>query len=240
MALFQASILDINGVPAITSNGSVMTIMDYSNYAVSIQQGAIQANFIDFRKIKFINPDGTSYLFSSLGDGDALTIVAAGASLPIVDTYSFTTGSGVYTVILYTIPTWNGFAMYTLVVQPYVYYNGVVYKGLRSSMNDQPDISPASWEVVTDIDLVPSKYRVEQKFVELCSIQTCFANKVKAANCSTSSIGCNWSLLPQDKNFTDAERLDLILSGIPSLLNANAWSQINDDINLAKQICCCS
>jgi hypothetical protein len=237
MANFVASILNSGGYPDITVNSGVITVKDHSTYASNSEAGHTQNDFSQFRKIKFINPDGTSYLLSTLGDGQATTIVAAGASLPIIDNYSYTQGDGVYSVALYTVPTWNSYAGYYAPNQPYVFYNGVLYKCLVGSTGNIPGFHPLIWAPVPNIDNLPSKYRVYQQFAIDCDIQTCFANKVKLSNCTDP--GCNWSKLGQDKNFIDAERLELILAGLPSLVNAGMWSLVADSINYAKNICCC-
>ncbi len=239
MPNFQISITDpITGLPSISSNGSATTIKDYSNYTTNTEVGHTQAFFNAFRKVKFINPDGTSHLFSTLGDGDELTISAAGSVLPLQDVYDYLQGDGVYTVNLYTLPTWGGFVPYMVATVPYVYYNGVIYKCLLNNTGFTPNTNPLKWEVITDIDLLPAKYRISQKYAVKCDMLVCFANKVKAANCVT--IGCNWALLPKDKNYSDAVQLDMIIQSIPYLVDNGNWSDVVNAINLSKQICCCS
>jgi len=237
MANFLASILDSSNVPSISASNNIVTLKDYSNYSTNVEAGHAKSDFSEFRKIKFINPDGTSYLLSTLGDGDALTIPASSASLPIVDTYTYSQGDGVYSVTLYTVPTWNSAVSYALITVPYVYYQGSVYMCVANSTDIVPGTDSTKWAVVSSIDSLPTKYRVYQPFVVMCDIQLCFTKKVLACNCS--AVGCNYAKLSNDKNFMDADRLSLIMEGIPYLVNQGLWSLIADNINLAKQICCC-
>ena len=239
VVVFQASLTNpITSQPDISVSSGVITDSDDSNYALSTEQGHSQSDFSQFRKIKFINPDSTSWLLSTLGDGQATTIVAAGAALPVIDNYTYSTGDGVYTCILYTLPTWNSYAAYVIVTNPYVFYNGVVYQALGNSTGVIPGFHPRVWAVVTNIDNLPTKYRVSITFAITCDIQTCYAMKTKAQNCDSGD--CNWNNLPQSKNFLDATKLCLILDAIQPLVNAGAWTQVTDLINLGRSICCCN
>ena len=152
MSNFQVSILDTNNSPSIVASSGVITVKDTSNYATNSEVGHTQANFVSFRKIKFINPDGTSYLLSSLGDGNKSTIAAAGAALPIVDTYTYTTGDGVYSITLYTVPDFDNSVSYNIITTPFVYSNGVIYSALQNSTGKDPTSNPTYWVAVTNLD----------------------------------------------------------------------------------------
>ena len=238
MANFQVSILNNLNQPDISVSGGIITVKDDSNYATNSEAGHVQSDFTDFRKIKFINPDGTSYLLSTLGDGQQTTIPAAGAALPIIDNYTYSGGDGVYSLTLYTIPTYNNTANYSIITTPYVYSGGSVYRAIQNSTGKDPATEPTYWTIVPNIDTLPTKYRVYQQFAVTCDLQICYANKTKAANCSSGT--CNWNNLPQSKNFLDATKLSLILDSIQPLVNAGAWSLVTDAINAGRNICCCN
>ena len=238
MSNFQVSILNGLNQPDISVSGGVITIKDDSSYVNNTEAGHAQSDFSSFRKIKFINPDGTSYLLSTLGDGDATTIPAAGAALPIVDVYSYSGGDGVYSLTLYTIPDFNISAAYNIITTPYVYSAGSVYRAIQNSTGKDPASEPTYWSLVSNLDTLPTKYRVYQQFAITCDLQICYANKTKAANCSSGT--CSWNDLPQSKNFLDATKLSLILDSIAPLVNAGTWQSVADAINLGRNICCCN
>ena len=73
--LFQASLLDQNGNVGIVRNGDNIIIKDYSNYLTNEDYDAYFEYFTVFKKIRITSFTGKEYLFSSLGDGDALISV---------------------------------------------------------------------------------------------------------------------------------------------------------------------
>jgi len=95
-----------------------------STYSIT-EQGHAQTDFSDVRKVRITLPDDTTYLLSTLGDGDASTVVPNGQTLPITDLYTYDQGDGVYSVKLSVLPTYNVLANYS--VGMCVYYSGSFY-----------------------------------------------------------------------------------------------------------------
>jgi hypothetical protein len=236
MASFQVSLTNpITDLPDITISSGVMTITDHSNYGESVPEaGHARSNFTDFYKVLITLPTGTYVLFSSLGDGDdTATVPAAGD--PQVD-YTYLSGDGQYFVTIYTLPTYDPSAAYLISTTPYVYYATKVYRCLQSGTGQQPDISPTYWIEVTDIDLLPTKYRVEQRTVVYVEAKKMFARKIYNANVLNNKVGENWEKLLRDPDFVVAVEALVGINAIPILLEASRFSEIDTTINLLKQL----
>lgn len=237
MAIFGVSISYNNKID-VSTDGQVMLINDRSNYSASTELGNLQTNFTLFRKYKIVNPDGSIYWLSSIGDGNASILPASGMTLPITDTYTYSTGDGVYDITLYSIPTYDNTVAYSLTDLQCVFYNGGIYKLLAGGAGNQPDISPIFWESI-DLTEVLSKYIATGKIVTTCNLQKCYAALVEKANCVKHSIGCNFEKVFDDKSIADYEMLGLTLDAIPQLVQKGYWTKVTDEINFGKQICCC-
>jgi len=314
MSNFAVSFQDTNNNRAITADAQYITVSDYSNYATNTEAGHKQTDFADFRKVKFTLPNTTTYLFSSLGDGDASTNAASGQTLPMSDIYNFSSDDGVFGVTLYSLPTWatfttvsgtaqggstteiflhagasavtgfyvgmtlvttggtgsgqtrqilayDGVTKYATVTTwavnpdntttydidlkfyyatfPYVYYSTKVYKALQDSTNQNPATATAYWEEVTDIEDLPTKYRLYVRFSVIPDIQLAFANRVKDAFCTDLLYGCNWEKLVKNANYQKAAKLDLGINYMQKLMNVDAWSEVTDIINRMKTLSEC-
>jgi len=242
MANFSASLINpTTGLVDITDKDSVLKIVDHSNYGESTPEaGHAKSDFAHFRKIKIILPSGTSYLFSSLypADGNVILDVPASATLPIETQYSYNTGDGRYEVILYTLPTWNSSANYLVANNVYVYRNtnGKIYKLLQNSTNNIPESSPTYWAEVTNVDTLPTKYRVDQNVAVVSTMRNVWARRVYNANCVNHKVGCRYEELFNDEEFIDAVRLWLCMYASDVLLQLSDWEALEDVINFTKQI----
>lgn len=238
MANFGLSFIDpLTGLPDITANGSTITIVDNSNYSTNTESGHLQADFSEFYKIKIVCPDNSEYLFSSLGDGDASLTVPSGSVLPITTVYPYTTGDGVYTITMYAVPSFSKIALYNAGLD-YVYLSGIIYKSL-TGVNSNPPTNPLHWQVITDIETLPTKYRLTQNIAVTCAAQSCYASAVANAMCAIEGLACN-SDLCSNASFIKAAQLMMIIDNITILANQQNWVAVAHLINFAKSLCCCA
>ena len=138
---------------------------------------------------------------------------------------------------MYTVPLWDKVGVYNVGLD-YVYHVGVMYKRIGAGFNP-PDLAPAEWEVITDIDLLPTKYRLEQKIAVTCAAQSCYAAALANAMCAIEGLGCN-SDLCSNASFIKAAQLLMILDNVSILANQQNWVAVVHLLNFAKSLCCCA
>jgi hypothetical protein len=235
MANFQVNLVDpTTDAPDIVVSSGVLGVTDHSNYGESVPEaGHARADFSEFYKMLITLPTGDTVLYSSLGDGD-VSIDTPDSGDPSVD-YTYLTGDGQYFITIYTLPTYNPIAPYYLSTAPYVYSAGVIYKCLQSGTGQTPVSSPTYWEVVTDIDLLPVKYRLEQRTVIYVDSKRLYARKIYNANVVNGLIGENWEKLIKDPDWIVAMEALLGISAVPILLETSRFTEIDSAINLLKQ-----
>jgi len=236
MASFQVSLTDpLTDLPDITIASGEMTVVDHSNYGESVPEaGHTRADFKDFYKILITTPTGDEVLYSALGDGDE-TVPTPDAGDPEIN-YTYLNGDGQYFVTVYTLPTYNASAIYYLPTAPYVWYSDKIYKCLIGGAGNTPSSNPTYWEEVTDLDDLPSKYRLEQRTVVYVDAKKAYARKVYNANVLNNLIGANWEKLVKDPDWIAAMELLVAISAIPVLLEASRFDEIDTTINNTKQL----
>jgi hypothetical protein len=217
----------------ITISNGVLTIVDHSNYSTSDEVGHLLANFTDFYQVMITLPSGGQYLFSSLGDGDE-AVVPPSAGDPTV-TYTYPGGDGQYWVTVYALPTYDAGTTYTYsALNPVYAYSGVnIYKLLQTGTGQIADST--YWEEVTDVDLLPSKYRINQRVVIYADSKRYYARKIYNANVLNNLIGANWEKLFRDPDFITAVEFFIGINSIPVMLAASRFAEIDLAINLMKQ-----
>jgi len=233
---FQISLTSpITDLPDITIVSGVATIVDHSNYGESVPEaGHARADFKDFYKMLITLPTGAEYLYSSIGDGDAV-ITTPDAGDPEVD-YTYLSGDGQYFVTIYVLPTYKPEAPYYLPTIPYVYNSGIIYKCIQSGTGQTPATSPTYWEVVTDIDLLPSKYRLEQRTVIYADVKKFYARKIYNAAVLNAKVGDNWEKLFKDPDFITAVKFFVGINAIPVEMEASRFTEIDTTINHLKSL----
>jgi hypothetical protein len=236
MASFQVSLTDpITDAPDIIISSGVMTITDHSNYAESVPEaGHARSDFSDFYKVLITLPTGAAYLFSSLGDGDAI-ITTPSAGDPVID-YTYLLGDGQYFVTIYTLPTYSPSAPYVLSTAPYVYSAGVVYKCIQSGTGQTPASSPAYWTAVASIDSLPAKYRLEQRTVIYADAKRFYARKIYTASVVNGKVGDNFEKVIRDPDVILALEALIDINAIPVLLETSRFAEIDTVINHLKQL----
>jgi hypothetical protein len=238
MANFATSLINpVTGVADISISNGVISIIDRSNYDDSSPEaGHSRSNFSSFYKLKITLPDLTEYLYSTLGDGEGIIAAPSTGSSgdPHVD-YTYSTGDGQYWVTIYTVPTYSAIAAYLYSTTPYVYYGSTIWKALQNSTGVTPT-EGAYWTAITDIDLLPSKYRLAQRIVVYSEAKRCYARRIYNANVVNNKIGENWEKLLKDSEFIDAIRLFVSINSIPVLMAADRFTEVDVNINFCKQI----
>jgi hypothetical protein len=235
MSNFAVSILDGTTIDIAVSSG-LAVIIDHSNYDTNTEAGHTQALFSDYKKITVITPSGTEYLFSTLGDGDAIINTPSAETLPIATNY-VTDGDGVYTMYLEAVPTWNSGIAYNTSTSPYVYYNTKLYKSILTGTNQNPATATTYWEEV-DADDLPVKYRLEQKFAVYCGLIICYQNMTYDAICAINTMTCTTDLCKSAK-FMNTLKLLMFLEHIEVLVDNSEWTQVQNIINAGSAICSC-
>lgn len=235
MANFQISLVNpITSLPDITVENNTISVVDHSNYGEAVPEaGHARVNFANFYKMKFVYPNGQSYLYSSIGDGDAV-ISTPSSGDPSVD-HPYNTGDGQYWLYVYTVPTYSGAAAYLVATTPYVWYNSTIWQCLQNSTGSTP-VEGAYWHAITDIDTLPGKYRIAQRAVIYSDAKRTYARRIYNANAINNRIGENWEQLLRDPEFIDATRLFISINSIPVLMAASRWAEVDTNINFTKQI----
>jgi len=233
-------ITDYNGTTRVATVATpwIAGVDDTSIFEIG-EPGHLKEYFVDFRKVNIVCPDSTEYLFSSIADGDATTLPAATATLPITDTYAYTTGDGVYNITLYTLPTWDATIAYYFIRNVYVYYLTVMYKLLKNDTGTTPGTDATVWEVVSSIDDLPAKYRQNVRFAITCDITSCYRNFVLTADARLKCTMCNKEIWMRDTDVQKSMQLFMIIEAVPTLMYMGLYDDAQTTINKGKQLCCC-
>lgn len=240
MANFAASLRDpTTNALDITANGAILSITDHSNYSTNTQWNHLKADFSYYKRYDITMPDGTVTVGSTFTGGDFTLVVPAWCTLPIFTTAPYTTGDGVYKVVLSTCPTWKAspapFSS-TWTTGDCVFYpsTGLFYVCIDSSTTVELPTDTAHWTPILYTAL-SAKYLVTEYIAVVCDLNNCFADKVVAAVEASLCAGC--SCLCDNQSYKDAEKLIMILDSVTPLTNISAWNKITEAINLGKTIC---
>jgi hypothetical protein len=241
MSNFQVSITSpTTELPDVTVSSGVLSIVDHSNYSTSDEVGHLEADFANFYKMLITLPSGDEYLYSSLYpvDGDEL-IDTPDAGAPDAD-YTYPSGDGQYWLTIYALPTYSGAVSYVYSTSNpiYVYYptDGKIYKNIQSTGGVDLIADPTYWTEVTDIELLPSKYRLNQRIVIYADSKSTYARLIYRANALNNIIGENWEKILKDSDAVNAIRMFIGINAIPVLLAASRFDEIDTTINNLKSI----
>lgn len=237
MPNFQVSITNpITNAPDTLIAAGVLTVQDHSNYLTSDEAGHLKAHFADFYKVLITLPNGDEVLYSSLGDGNySVTLPSAGD--PSV-AYTYVTGDGQYFATIYTLPTYQAGVAYVYSTSNpvYVYSATKIYKNIQTGTGQTPASSPTYWTEITDIDLLPSKYRLVQRIIIDADSRRYYARKIYNANVLNQLVGNNWEKLLRDPEFIIAVMMFIDINAIPTLLDNSRFVEIDTTINHLKQL----
>lgn len=244
MALFQASLIDSNGDSSVTIDctTSLVTITDSSNYATNDSgAGFATSDFATYRKIIVTKGNGTTYTYSSLGDGDEAMLPAS--SLNNTVTYAIGDSSEILTVALITIPNYNATATTdgTYGVGALVYYGGVIYASLTTANPSLPTVT-TNWVVVADTAAALSAYStyyIEGKISSYCQMFSCRDSLTNDAFCASEDCGCCGTCdLCENKNFLKSVEMEVLIRAYQMAAINDDWDRIQCIFNRANQLCC--
>lgn len=240
MANFQASLTNPTTLVADiqTSEGCTSLIInDDSNYSTNTESGHTEADFSQYRVVNIQYMNVSSYLMTSLPQPTPPPIIFTpippassgqmALGLPLI------TGDGWYQITLNTVPTYNPSASYVAFVNQ-VFYNGVLYTSTQSSTAQQPDISPAFWEVTT---ILYPKYSVIVTIALTCQQTTCLASLLSQAFCDNSNFAC--TDMSNNTAFQDFLKVLMINYGVNIANNLNQLTFTTNYFNAASLICGC-
>jgi|SRR3972149_129507 len=238
MADFKASLLNPgSGLfdPVKSSDCATVTFQDYSNYTTNIESGHAAADFSEYRKIIVGHHSGSEYVFSSLLDGDE--DIDSGDSGNNTFVYPVQEGDGVYTVTLYSVPTWNIASTYQASTD-FVYFDGNFYKSLTTNIGSQPDTNPTDW-VEVELEDLTTKYYDVNYFLLLCDSESCRCSLMEKAACEIERDFCNDSDLCKNKCLLNTIKMFILLKSAQTSFDNMDFDKAALDIDLMKKICAC-
>ena len=234
----------VGATKVLTTSATFNPVPDTTSVFQVGQPGHLQKYFSDFRKL-YINAPSEVWLLSTMGDGNATTISAAGNSLPLADTYIYKDGDEVYNVILYTLPTWSASVAYLSINNVNVYYGLKMWKLLKNDTGTTPGTDITVWQEVTDITQLFSQYIANGSVAVYCDILACKLNKLLSATDMCNP--CNAELQLKSLDVQRAIQLSLAIDAIPGLAGLNYWTSsdnqnanVRDVISFCKNLCCCT
>jgi hypothetical protein len=246
LSAFSAS-LETNGCSNITVDCDCqnITFSDNSNYSGNGLAGHSSEDF-DFRRIEIVKPDGETYVFTTdTTDTEADEYINAHDNSNNSFTYNFDDDDvdGIYEVKLCTYPTWQSDDYYDSLLNNRVYYNGVVYKQVSSSVGENPELDTDNqyWIPLTDDEQgdTATRYCTSSKIVILCiSILSCYKASVKNAFCGLDANPCQD--VCDNPEFMKAMKLKITLDSLSFASCSGDWNSVKKHIAILKSICCCN
>lgn len=239
---FKVSLLDSNGVPAISVNtlGTALTINDQSDYATNNEPGHTPADFT-FRRILIEHYKGTIINLSSVNDGDVL-IPAPSANVNVF-TQNIITGDGRYKITLRSVPSWNNTDSYQA-SDDCVFIPGLTpalnkfYLCLADNSNVPPAANPLTWQEIPEEDL-PIKYNTFLSVGLDTQLRKCLAKKVNNAVAIIKEDIFNDDTLAANKKFLNTVKLLVLLYDIQIAIQNQDDTETDVAFDLAIQICNC-
>jgi hypothetical protein len=245
MADFAASLVNpTTSDVGLSSDGTNITISDYSNYIANTESGHLVTDF-QYKKLTVTCPDATTYIFGTTlitTKDESInypSIYVDPLLYPPIDTlYAYTTGDGVYEVELITVPTWSIKGFFT--TGDCVYHSGTLYIATQNSNNKEPNTEKNYWSAITESGL-STKYIATERLAVVCDLNECYADLVTQASCSNNNVICQDATLCEDNYFVKAMRMSLILDAIDELAENESWNEVTVLINSGSAICdCCN
>jgi hypothetical protein len=234
MVSFEASLFDPttgNSGVSVDSLCQNFTIIDYSNYLTNTQPGCSISDFSQYLVIVITHQSGATYTLTSLGGGNQAILPASSGNTTY--TAPVFAGDGVYTVQIFTVPTYNAGAAYVANTAD-VYFSGVLYQAIQNSTGQTPSSSSTYWSIVTQPQLL-SAYQDSNPAAIACAITTCMNNAVPAAVCLMGT--CNNDEFCNNPKFLLANKLILLYYNIQAAMNSGNIQSAEDSFDLAATLC---
>lgn len=231
---------------AVETNATCTAIdfTDTSNWSTNNEEGHALADFSDYRRAVVTRPANGDYIMSSIAGNDVDEIIAPASSGNQDFIYNLLESDidGRYQITICEYPTWGVSYNYSASRLTVVYYNGVLYKAIQDGVGQQPDTETAYWEVYepTEAEELVSRYCYIANISIFCiGLDRCQEEKVHAAFCELDSDFCNDDVLCKNKAFLDTAKLVVLRSAVQYSTNKRAWSEVDRQFNLMRQICNC-
>lgn len=245
MPNFQASLTNVDGSVACVLSDTTIEITDTSNYALSTETGAEQADFSFYRKIAVEDSNGVIFNFSSLAGGDGFIVAGDAAAVNNPTVYDLinavmVTGAidGIYLIKLWTLPSFNGAKTYSNTIYVFNSGDGLFYKSLQNgNVGNVPSLSPTWWEVVPE-DEISSRFFVYVKIVRTRDLEICKIKAVESAACEVRACQSKKNIC-KNADLQKAMKLLMILSAISQAVIMGEWDNVEALINDGKSICGC-
>jgi len=245
MARFTASLIDpIELTPAITVNDgcTILTTIDSSNYTANDSTNAVTADFTSYRSFQITRPDGTTYLFSSIGalstigTPDETLATASSTNNEINYTILSADGDGVWAFELRTVPD---FSVGTYDINENVYDDDKFWQSAINSNSSTPGAN-ADWTEITE-STIGSAYCTSEKIALTCiAIDACYERLILDASNIIDKEFCNPNFLARNEEYINAMNMSILREAIKFSVNRKNFDKVVNDINLMKTICECS
>lgn len=228
----------------VNSTCTGLEFTDTSNWSTNNEEGHALADFSDYRRIVLTRPDASQYIYSAIAGDDVDEVIGAAASGNQDFTYTFLDSDidGRYQIAICEYPTWGAGYNYSASRLTVVYYDGVLYRAILDSINQQPDAAPTYWEEyepTAAAELVSRYCYVANISVFCIGLNQCQVVKTHEAFCMIDNDFCNDDLLCKNSVFLDAAKLMVLRSAVEDSTNKRAWAEVDRQFNLMRQICNC-
>lgn len=226
---------------ALDSTGNNLIATEHSNYILSDEDGNLEANFDLFRKLSVEDPNGDTYLFSSIGDGNVS--IDPGNSGSNIFTYPRPSLiDGKYKFRLITVPTWNDSSVYDIDTKDYVARTVTgttnIYKLIAdTSTNEAPEDNTDVWELVTDLTTINVKYNVVGYAFVTLNLWKCM--KKNAIVAATKMTGQNFGDLREIPEWVVSQSIQESLKSVSYLVSQGMYDQAATLIGDATKLCNC-
>ena len=235
MIPFVASLFDINGNSgvAVDSKCQNITINDYSNYLTNTQPGCAISDFNQYFAVVVTHQSGATYVISSLPSLSPNLLVpppSLGATSYTVPVFA---GDGVYTVQLFTVPTYNNSAAY-IANAANVYFSGNLYQSILNTTGNTPSSTSTFWSTVQQNQLLIS-FQDDAPTAIMCNLTSCMNNAVYASVCEMK--GCNNFDFCTNPKFLLASKLTLLFYNIQAAMMSGNLQSASDSFDLANTLC---
>lgn len=235
---FAASLVNTtSGLDDLTlsTDATLITIVDNSNYLLANHLGEQEAAFTIYRKLIVSDDNGNDYVFFSLTGGDEL--IDSGDSENNTFSYIPHAGDSLYKVRLISVPTWDGSADYSIgdsVVQTVNSVTTVYKLILPTSIGNSPSTNPSYWKVITDDTTLPVKYNTVGYLAVARTIQEAQIQAVLDAQAEFSSE--SFASPMGNKFWLKEAKLDMIIKSISINVSQGNWSKVSQLIAEGKEV----
>lgn len=223
---------------ALSSDGTIITITEHSNYPASDESGHLQAAFSLKRTLIVTDDNGNDYVYSSVSgeETDEDGVIDPGSAGNLEVEFTPQAGDSVYQARLITIPTWSSGATYQS-LEDYVVkeVDDVVkiYKSIQTGSNKDPETQTAYWTEVEDQTTLPDKYNIVGYIAVVRSIM--IAKDQAEVSAAELFISQTFASPTGNKWWVKATTLDMIIKAVIVNVKQALWDKVRWLIANGKQ-----